>query len=120
MTTRNQPLKHNHLCAKAPWSFETGRISSAEGWCLGSVSWTLGDETDAANGTLMALAPELRNALREARAQLKTGKGQKAHKIIDDAIKACDSSIRAAAKLRLTDGGLSDKQAEARLRWRPI
>lgn len=45
-----------------PWSIDDGQIRNSEGDSLGSVPCTLGDETDAANGRLMAAAPELLEA----------------------------------------------------------
>lgn len=45
-----------------PWHLDRGQIRSIAGDALGSVPHSLGDETDRANGRLMAAAPDLLSA----------------------------------------------------------
>lgn len=45
-----------------PWTLDQGQIRDREGWALASVPLGIGDETDQANGRLMAAAPELLEA----------------------------------------------------------
>lgn len=41
------------------WTLDGGQIRNDNGWVVASVPYTLGDETDHANGVLIANAPEL-------------------------------------------------------------
>ena len=47
-----------------PWSIERGQVRNAHGEALASVPYTLGGPEDAANGRLIAAAPELYAVLR--------------------------------------------------------
>lgn len=47
-----------------PWSIERGQVRNAHGEALASVPYTLGGPEDAANGRLIAAAPELAYLLR--------------------------------------------------------
>ena len=48
---------------KATWTLDRGQIRDNDGNVLASVPYVLGDVQDAANGQLMATAPDLLNAL---------------------------------------------------------
>jgi hypothetical protein len=45
-----------------PWTLDRNQIRDANGWAIGSVPFSLGDETDQSSGRLMAKAPELLDA----------------------------------------------------------
>lgn len=42
-----------------PWTLDRNQLRNANGEAIGSVPYTLGDETDQSSGRLMAKAPEL-------------------------------------------------------------
>jgi hypothetical protein len=52
------------LYSPGPWFLDRNHIRDANRWAIASVPYVLGDETDHANGCLMAAGPELLEELR--------------------------------------------------------
>lgn len=57
-------LPDNPAFTPGPWHIDRGQIRDKNGDSIGSYPYTLGDDTDHANGRLMAAAPELLEALK--------------------------------------------------------